>query len=207
MKMPTLNSPNKNVRPRGFTMVELLVVIGIICLLVAILGSVLGKLRERTKMGAAKTLVEKCYSGLELYHLTFRAYPPATAPGGLTGSQALYYYLSTTWRTAPNAANGEKWADINVGPYTQFQNQEYRKNGTGYDILDAWNTPLQYKMNVLGDSLNMTTNSPLIYSCGINKVDEHVVFRAGTVAGSGIFATTATDPNPNLNSDDIMSGN
>lgn len=188
-------------------MIELLVVIGIICLLVAILGSVLGKLRERTKMGAAKTLVEKCYSGLELYHLSFRAYPPATAPGGLTGSQALYYYLATTWRTAPNGANGEQWADLNVGPFSQFQPTEIRKNGTGYDIVDAYTTPLQFKINVLADSMNQTTSMPLIYSCGINKADEHTVFRPGSVAGSGVYATTAADPNPNLNSDDILNGN
>ena len=192
---------------RGFTMIELLVVIGIICLLVAILGSVLGKLRERTKLGAAKTLVEKCYSGLELYHLSFRAFPPATTPSGLTGSQALYYYLSTTWRTAPNAANGEQWADLNVGPFSQFQSSEIRKSGTGFDIMDPYATPLQFKINVLCDTQNQTTNMPLIYSCGTNKADEHTVFRPGAVAGSGTYATTPADPNPNLNSDDILNGN
>jgi prepilin-type N-terminal cleavage/methylation domain-containing protein len=163
---------NLNRSPYGFTLIEMLVVIGIISLLVAILGSVLNKLRERTKMASVKTLIEKCYSGIEQYHITFRAYPPATTPGGLTGVQALYYYVTTTFSPNPIAANGEVWSDVYCASCTQFQAAETRPNGAGTDIVDSWTMPLVYKMDVQTDQYGIQTFRPLVYSCGINKVDD-----------------------------------
>ena len=158
--------------PRGFTLIELLTVIGIICLLMAILGTVLGKLRNRTKIGQAQTLVQKCYSGLEQYHMTFRAYPPATAPGPLTGDQALYYYIATTFSPNPIAANGEMWADTYCASCANFQSHETKVNGAGTDIVDPWNTPLIFVVNVQTDQYGIQTFEPVVYSCGMNKVDD-----------------------------------
>jgi prepilin-type N-terminal cleavage/methylation domain-containing protein len=156
----------------GFTMIELLVVIGIICLLLALLGSVLGKLRERTKMGQAKTLIEKCYSGIEQYHITFRAYPPATTPSGLTGIQALYYYIGSTFSPTPIAANGEQLSDVYCAACTQFQSHEIRPSGAGTNIVDPWTSPLIYRVDVQTDSTGAQTFQPVVYSCGVNKIDD-----------------------------------
>jgi prepilin-type N-terminal cleavage/methylation domain-containing protein len=194
-------------RARGFTLIELILVIAIISLLMALLGTTLSKLRDQTRRSSARTLIERVYSGLEQYHLIFRAYPPTTAPGGLNGDQALYYYLTTAFNPTPNPAKNEVWADLFCAPCIQnLQATEYRQNGAGFDFIDPWNQPLIFKMNVLADTSSMLTNSPLIYSTGPNKADEHVVFRAGSAAGSGIYATTSSNTDVDANSDDIVSG-
>jgi type II secretory pathway pseudopilin PulG len=191
---------------RGFTIIELLIVIGIIMFLMMVLGATLSKIRERTRIGRSRTLVQKLYNGLEIYHLQFRAYPPLTTPSGLTGSQALYWFLTTPFRMTPVAAKGEVWADMNLGPcISNFEENEYRANGAGFDIIDAWNNPIQFKLNVLADTNGITESQPLVYSCGSNGQDEHIVFRAGAFPGSGIWATTAASPDPDANSDDLTS--
>ena len=157
-------------RKAGFTMIELLVVIGIITLLVAIMGTVLAKLKERTKMGQARTIVEKCYSAIEQYHMTFRAYPPATTTSGLNGVQALHYYITTTFNPIPGA--GEKWADTYCASCTTFQPHEFRKNGAGYDIIDPFNTALVYRVDVQTDQNGAQTFMPVVYSGGVNKIDD-----------------------------------
>jgi len=193
-------------RRRGFTLIELIVVIGIISLLMAVLVSVLGKLKERTKSSTARTLVERVYSGLEQYHLIFRAYPPTTAPGGLSGDQALFYYLTTSFSPTPIAAKGEVWADLNCLPCIQPESTQFKSSGAGSDFIDPWNQPLIFKMNVYADSGSLLTNAPLVYSTGPNMTDEHTVFRAGTAPGSGMYATTSTNPDLDANSDDIVAG-
>src|SRR5579862_4849218 len=177
-------------RGRGFTLIELLVVIGIISLLMALLGSTLSKLRERAKISTVRTLVERVYSGLEQYHLIFRAYPPTTAPGGLNGDQALFYYLTTPFSPTPNPAKAEVWADVDCAPCIQPESTQCKSSGAGTDFIDPWNQPLIFKMNVYADSGNLMTNAPLVYSTGPNMLDEHIVFRPGTVPGSGVYATT-----------------
>ena len=191
---------------RGFTLIELLFVIGIIMFLMAVMGATLSKIRERTRIARAKTLVQKLYNGLEIYHVQFRTYPPITTPGGLTGSQALYWFLTTAFRPNPVAAKGEVWADMPAGPcITNFEENEYKANGPGFDIIDAWNNPIQFKMNVLADSNGITESQSLIYSCGPNGQDEHIIFRAGPVPGSGTWATTPSNTDPDVNSDDLTS--
>jgi prepilin-type N-terminal cleavage/methylation domain-containing protein len=164
---------NVNLIKRGFTVLELLVVIGIIVLLMALMGTILTKLRERTKMAQAKTLIEKCYSGIEQYHMTWRAYPLDTAPGGLTGDRALYYYLSTTFSPNPIAANGEVWADTYGASCTTFQAYEVRPNsGGGSDIVDPFTMAIVYKVMTQTDQYGVVTFMPVLYSCGVNKTDD-----------------------------------
>ena len=157
---------------RGFTLTELLMVIGIITFLVAIMGTVLGKLRERTRVSQVRTLIEKVNSGIDQYHLIFRAYPPATAPGGLTGDQALYYYLMTTFNPIPNAANGEKWADMYCAQCLSVQPTEVMTTAGKGDFMDAWKQPLIYTTTTQTDSSGVITVIPKVYSKGPNKIDD-----------------------------------
>jgi general secretion pathway protein G len=63
-------------RPHGFTMIEMIMVIAIISLLMAVLGLMLSKLKERTRLGQTKNLLQNVQKALEVYNMKFRTYPP-----------------------------------------------------------------------------------------------------------------------------------
>ena len=62
---------------RGISVLEVLIVVGIIMFLMGALFVGLSKLRERTRRDKTITLLEKVSSALEAYKLHFRVYPPA----------------------------------------------------------------------------------------------------------------------------------
>jgi prepilin-type N-terminal cleavage/methylation domain-containing protein len=159
-------------RQRGFTVLELLVVIGVIAILMAALFLALSKIRTRTQMGQAKNLIEKVHNALETYNLHFRTYPPATAPGPLSGSQALYYWLTTAFRKTPNTGIGEVQASINVGPLLSLDQRDMHATGSGTDIIDPWGSPLHFDIKVVKDAMGFDIPSPNVYSFGINKADD-----------------------------------
>jgi type II secretory pathway pseudopilin PulG len=177
LRMCTMN--RSRLRLAGYTVLEMLIVIAIILILIAGLFSALSKLRERTKKGQAHTLIEKLSSAIENYNLAFRSYPPDIGPGGSTGSQALNYFLTTTFSTAPNVAAGQKYASINYGPATMLEDIEKGPPaaGTIQSIMDPWKSPIVYRFEdrTVKDPLTnavSTIQVPLLYSIGINKVDD-----------------------------------
>jgi hypothetical protein len=145
-----------------------------------VIGSELSKKVNpgHTKMGLVKTLIEKTYNGIEQYHMTFRRYPPDTTPSGLTGIQALHYYLTTTFSPTPNLAAGETWADIYCASCSQYMDREIRTANGVAEIVDPWGAPLIYRLNITKDEHGAEKVEPLIYSCGPNGVDDGG--RAGT---------------------------
>jgi len=78
----------------GFSVVEMLVVIGIIGILVGLLAPAINHIRSRAKAAKAASVVQVLRAGCEAYHQTFNAYPgpyrndqclgnPATGPENL----------------------------------------------------------------------------------------------------------------------------
>jgi prepilin-type N-terminal cleavage/methylation domain-containing protein len=157
---------------RGFTVLELLVVIAVIAILMSALFLALAKIRTRTQMGQAKNLIEKVHNALETYNLHFRTYPPSIAPGPLTGSQALCYWLTTAFRKNPNAAAGEVQATINVGPLLTLDQRDIRPAAGGTEIIDPWGNALHFDIKFVKDAMGFDIPSPNIYSFGINKIDD-----------------------------------
>src|SRR5258708_6080377 len=99
---PSRNSKNSCA---GFTMIELIVVISVIIFLMAALIAGTTKLRERAKLAATKTLLEKIQTGLEAYRLYYRTYPqPVPLRPGYTENQSLYYFLTTPFRMTPDGS-------------------------------------------------------------------------------------------------------
>jgi prepilin-type N-terminal cleavage/methylation domain-containing protein len=76
-----MNHPNRQKRPsrRGFTLVELLVVIGIIGVLVAILIPVITKVRLSANNAATQNQMMQISHAIQNYYNDYQAYPGATA--------------------------------------------------------------------------------------------------------------------------------
>lgn len=89
-------------RAGGFTLIEVLTVIGIISLLIAAIVVVTAGATEKAKQEGTKGILNRIVMALEGYHSEFQAYPPdgydepVIAPNGqkLEGSACLTYFLA-----------------------------------------------------------------------------------------------------------------
>ncbi|MCW8129143.1 MAG: type II secretion system protein [Planctomycetota bacterium] len=125
---------------RGMTMLEVLIVMGIIALLMSALAAATLRLRERAALNKTRALLEKVLNGLETYKLHFRGYPPHD-DGTHANAEALMYYLSTSFRISPDLSRNEVQASADVGPIVTFEKEE-AANGR---VVDAWYSPLGYE--------------------------------------------------------------
>jgi prepilin-type N-terminal cleavage/methylation domain-containing protein/prepilin-type processing-associated H-X9-DG protein len=87
---------------RGFSLVELLVVIAIIALLVALLLPVLSAARNRARSTACRNLERQIGLALQMYLSDHAWYPPLATPGGAASEaklafEQLYPYNPVNW--------------------------------------------------------------------------------------------------------------
>jgi len=73
-RRPLIRNPQSAIRG-GFTLVEMLTVIGIIVLLVAILLPVVSAVRTKGHVADTQAMLSRIASGIEAYYADFRAYP------------------------------------------------------------------------------------------------------------------------------------
>ena len=145
---------------RGFTVIELLVVISIILFLVGVLTAVFLRQGETNRIRATQKLIERVSLALERYYAEFREYPPDSGYGLDRQSQSemvtskkpyqsdsLYYYLGTElhkYRIYNNAPELEK----SIAPYMEFSPGElipYEADGRrSYIVVDSWRNPIGY---------------------------------------------------------------
>src|SRR5688500_19158057 len=87
---------------RGFTTIELLVVIGIIVPLISLLIPVVGKVRDSARATDTAAWVQQLGGAIEAYHADFRAYP-----GPLADSQILNTAPAVTFATGVSGFKDE----------------------------------------------------------------------------------------------------
>jgi len=127
---------------KGFTLMELLIVIGIIIVIAAAVLTVIPGMRQKTQEKATKAFMERLEVALEQYYSDNRSYPS----GDITNSKTAL---------APS--------DPRKKQYIEFDDSEVN----GSDIVDYWGNPFVYvSSNGATPSNNSTTYD--LYSLGVD---------------------------------------
>jgi general secretion pathway protein G len=117
-------------RRAGFTLVEVLVVMGILVLLLAILCPVLNAIRRNQRIERTKAVVEALASGIQAYQNDWGVYPPCEFVTGVNcGNRSLVALL--------NVKGG---ASAPYLPSAFYEHGEVR----GPLLLDEWQHPFIY---------------------------------------------------------------
>ena len=143
-------------REAGFTLVELLVAIGIIAVLAGLIFPAMGAAKRSASAKATKATIERVKLACEAYFADFGDYPPTSLAalgvstnGVNDGSEALLRCLTTR---------------LGRGPYLQFEEKELVNTDDDalargdpckstiesralYELADAWGNPLIYFHN------------------------------------------------------------
>jgi general secretion pathway protein G len=122
-------------RRRGFTLMEILLVLAILVILGALVTVGYSKIRQNALIDSAKTQISTLEAGVELYQIDVGRYP-----SGDSGLEALYIQ--------PSDAPPGKWR----GPYLK---------GTQLP-LDPWNNPYNYQVidDPTDQRFEITSNGP-----------------------------------------------
>ena len=143
---------------KGFTLIEILVVIAIILVLAGITVVAVMGTRERARVAATKGLVTALVSAIQEYYETFKEYPAdgvngpdVSVTGGRQGSAALFYLLcrelKVTRTVGPSGASYQE--TTNVGPFFKYKRKFLTRkvkdpNTDKVEFKDGWNRAIEY---------------------------------------------------------------
>lgn len=140
--------PNSEFR-RGFTLVELLVVVAILAILMSLVTAGAQAARRRASISRTKATVAALETSIAMYYADLSEYPA-------TGNAELVKALSED-------PGDEEW----FGPYMEFKQDEL-VNG---ELVDAWGHPYVY-VSANGGSPQHREHSFDLYSVGPNGSDD-----------------------------------
>jgi general secretion pathway protein G len=127
---------------KGFTLMELLVVIGIIIIIAAAILTVIPGMRQKTQEKATKAFMECLEIAIEQYYDDNRSYPSTGITNLITDLQS---------------------SDPRKRQYIEFDDSEINGN----DIVDYWGNPFVYVSSTdATPSHNLTTYD--LYSTGVD---------------------------------------
>jgi len=134
--------PTQGPAPRGgrgaFTLVEMLIVVGILMILIATLYPAFTAIRRSQRIKRVEAAVEAIANGVQAYQNDYGLYPPAAPPSDLVpagnnlGARALVYFL----------ALGES-AGGRSAPYLPSAFYEHSRIRDPV-LIDEWDRPLVY---------------------------------------------------------------
>jgi type II secretory pathway pseudopilin PulG len=166
----------RHTRPssRGFTLLEILVVVGVIITLIALLIPAIGRVKLSAIKASATSLLGNLQQSLEAYHSQFGSYPPSTSSvaygnmgvgrGPAMLAQGLMGYLpygadgagsnQGSYALVPPAGepaygfrtrNPQMGGDVK-GPFIAQDPKSYRVNAAGTDevFIDPWGNEVLY---------------------------------------------------------------
>jgi prepilin-type N-terminal cleavage/methylation domain-containing protein len=144
----------KNKTNSGFTLLELLVVIGIISILATMLISNFATVRAKAKVQATRALISTVQASLESYYAVYGDYPPTdlsdlypgTSNGVNNGIESVVACLSDQNKGGPFLQG------ILESKYTNLDSDSCGSPPTNWwfgdtqlrEIVDEWNNPLVY---------------------------------------------------------------
>jgi prepilin-type N-terminal cleavage/methylation domain-containing protein len=155
-------------RTAGFSLVELLVVIGIILVLAGIALPVIGAVRNAVRKTQTTGQVQGLYAACEVYAIEDGRHLPPPVETDLTLRTALGTSLAP--RTLDLLRDrGCQWQSSQLGP----------DEATGRALLDAWRRPIRYQPDVNMDTVidkpaaqadwNAKSSEPFSYVWSIGK--------------------------------------
>ncbi len=175
---------------RAFTLIEILITMGIMITLTALIAMGMGVAKEKARQKATRALVSKIKIALEAYHGEFRDFPPdgydpaEPTPLGMKGSSALIYFLCRPLTkimyvgagVGVDADDERNQVKKRVGPFleltgTEFSRPDFNPSMTfeGERGTSYWETK-GYKSTEIVDSYGR----PLCYDkVKTNKKKEH----------------------------------
>ncbi len=140
-------------RPGGFSMIELLVVLGVIVLLAGMLIAALPGIQTKVNRNRVETFLAELESGLSKYQIDNGIYPLNEPSGdrdqdGIAGSSVLYKHLSGDFDT-DGKVDFEKNEKVYVEKLDYSSNKDARDGrsrivGGEYMVMDSYGDPVRY---------------------------------------------------------------
>ncbi|CAN5674067.1 hypothetical protein BH09PLA1_BH09PLA1_11890 [soil metagenome] len=173
-------------KQHGFTLVELLVVIGIIAVLIGVLLPALQRARESSRIIACASQMRQIGNAFAMYLIDSKGtYPPAWMQDNVNVDAPAKYYgdgstkRNYSWATLLRKYLGVKNDDIYQGsdlaiykcPSDSLQRQSWLEGGTLSDAMpdSPRNDDIFYKQRIPLNFVNPLRN-PAIANCGIGQI-------------------------------------
>jgi prepilin-type N-terminal cleavage/methylation domain-containing protein len=133
-------------RPRkGFTLIEMLIVVAVIAILAALLLPTIGAIRQSAKKKATRLLVEGIVAGLQRYYTDFDEYPPSSIakPASVPYEDgSIYKYLcGDKGQGLVKMVGGQT---RHIDPYVVIPVENIRRSGSTVFVVDSWGKDIQY---------------------------------------------------------------
>lgn len=158
-------------RNGGFSMIELMIVVGIMVILAGMLIGSLPGIQSRVNRNKVETFIAELESGLSKYQIDHGSYPLNEPTGdrdsaGVEGAAVLYKHLSGDW-DLNGEVDFEKNEKVYVAKLDYDSNRESREPrsmsiGGKYMVIDSYSNPVRYLAQVpnLGPNDKRETYNP-----------------------------------------------